>query len=278
MEPGVIDAKPKVGGVEAPDNYAAYQAEMTADVIQCVESLSCQPILFIGSGLSRRYITAPSWEELLSYLAEKCPLIDKPLAYYRQSLGHPAAIGQLFAKIYHEWAWSTGREKFPSHLFQDNVSQSAYIKHAISERLAELTPASLGELKNSCFAKEIAALQAIRPHAIITTNYDQLIELIFPEYLPIIGQEIIRGQSMSVGEVFKVHGCVSRPEGIVFTQDDYDEFARKKYLSAKLLTFFIEHPVIFIGYSANDPNIQAILADIDENLPERGGVIRVKTQ
>ena len=61
---------------------------------------------------------------------------------------------------------------------------------------------------------------------------------------------------------------------MVFTQDDYNDFAkRKKYLSAKLLTFFTEHPLVFIGYGAGDPNIKAILSDIDEALPETGGVI-----
>lgn len=132
-----------------------------------------------------------------------------------------------------------------------------------------MAPRSLAE-----FSKELAALQGIRPHAIITTNYDQFLELVFPEYTPIVGQQIIRGQALSVGEIFKVHGCVSSPDTLVFTKEDYDEFTRrKKYLTAKLLTFFIEHPVVFVGYSATDPNIRAILADIDEALPEKNGVI-----
>jgi len=59
-----------------------------------------------------------------------------------------------------------------------------------------------------------------------------------------------------------------------FAQSDYEEFfIKKKYLSAKLLAFFNEHPLIFIGYGASDPNIKAILSDIDEALPERGGLI-----
>lgn len=44
-------------------------------------------------------------------------------------------------------------------------------------------------------------------------------------------------------------------------------------MSAKLLTFFNEHPLLFIGYSATDPNIRTILSDIDQALPEKGGVI-----
>lgn len=272
--PDLLVAKGTVGATLALDRYTPYKAEMAADLADCMEGLSCQPILFIGSGISRRYFGAPSWEDLLAHLASGCPLIDKAIAYYRQSLITSPAIGQAFAERYQEWAWSTGKGEFPDELFADGVAKGTYIKHVIAQRLNQITPSSLSDITDPALSNELAALQAIRPHAIITTNYDRFLELVFPEYQPIIGQEIIRNQSLSVGEIFKIHGCISRPESLVFTQDDYEEFLRKKkYLSAKLLTFFSEHPLIFIGYSANDPNIQAILADIDEALPEIGGVI-----
>jgi hypothetical protein len=69
----------------------------------------------------------------------------------------------------------------------------------------------------------------------VTTNYDQFLELVFPEYTPIVGQQIIQAGSISVGEIFKIHGCVSDPVSLIFTAKDYAEFLRrKKYLSAKL--------------------------------------------
>jgi hypothetical protein len=121
---------------------------------------------------------------------------------------------------------------------------------------------------------ELEALRKIRPHAIITTNYDQFLEIVFPDYSPIVGQQIIRGPIVSIGEIFKIHGCASQPGSLVFTKSDYDEFMRKKkYLSAKMLTYFSEHPLLFIGYSASDPNIRAILSDIDEAPPISGGII-----
>ena len=117
-------------------------------------------------------------------------------------------------------------------------------------------------------------LQEIRPHAIITTNYDRFLEMLFPDYEPIVGQRIITTSFVSVGEILKIHGCVSDPASLVFTKTDYDEFIKKKkYLSAKLLTYFSEHPLLFVGYGAGDPNIRTILSDIDEALPVAGGVI-----
>jgi hypothetical protein len=159
-------------------------------------------------------------------------------------------------------------------LFTDKVASSTYIKHKIAEYLRSITPSTLAPVSDPLLKKELESLRKIKPHAIITTNYDQFIELLFPEYQPVIGQQIIRGSAFSVGELFKIHGCVSSPESLVFTQTDYDDFIkRKKYLSAKLLTYFSEHPLLFLGYSAADPNIRGILSDIDEALPVTGGVI-----
>lgn len=253
--------------------YTQYIKDVTAEIANCVQTSACQPILFIGSGLSRRYFGGPSWDELLIYLAKTCPNIDKDYAYYKQSLGTPLLVGEEFAKRYQEWAWSKGKNQFPAELFNENVSSGAYIKFKVAEHLRSLTPKTLNSIPGA-LKREIEALRKIKPHAIITTNYDQFIELLFPEYQPIIGQQIIRGNTISVGEIFKIHGCVSAPDSLVFTDADYREFIKKKkYLSAKLLTYFSEHPLLFVGYGAGDPNIRAILSDIDEALPVTGGVI-----
>lgn len=254
--------------------YERYMEEISEGIAETIQQLGCQPILFIGSGLAKRYVNAPSWDDLLSHLAASCSLIDKEIGYYKQSLKTSPKIGEEFAERYHEWAWSSGKNEFPDDMFGPSVDAQAYIKFKIANYLRSLTPVSLEDLMALGHESEIRALQAIKPHAVITTNYDQMIEIVFPDHQPIIGQQILKGQQLAVGEIFKIHGCVSDYSQIVFTQSDYEAFTRKKkFLSAKLLTFFNEHPLIFIGYSASDPNIRAILSDIDEALPEKGGVV-----
>ena len=66
-----------------------------------------------------------------------------------------------------------------------------------------------------------------------------------------------------LAEIYKIHGCVSKPNSLVLTDDDYRDFNEKNtYLAAKLITLFIERPIIFLGYSFSDENIRNIIKSI----------------
>lgn len=253
-------------------NYEDYQRIIKEDVSQTLGNMGCQPILFIGSGLAKRYCDAPNWLELLRYLSEECPEDNKGINYHRQMHSDFTDIGTALAKIYAEWAWGDGKSSFPREFFATDYPADIYIKYKISQRLTELCAGF--DMGASQFSEEIKKLMEIRPHAVITTNYDSMIESIFPGYTPIIGQKIIRANFVSYGEIYKIHGCCTDPKSIVFTKEDYKHFmGNKKYLSAKLLTYFAEHPLLFIGYSASDKNISGILSDIDEILSQGDEVI-----
>jgi hypothetical protein len=247
-----------------PLDYQQYKDEVTADILSVLASANCQPILFIGSGFSKRYAGAPNWEELLRQLAEKCPTIDKDFAYYKQTNPSLIEIGTIFADRYREWAWGAGREEFPAEYFSEKYPKDVFIKFMAAKLLQNLGPSKTGSYGSEALDAEIAALRAMSPHAIITTNYDELIEPLFPEYERVIGQQILGKPYLAIGEIFKIHGCVSDPLSMILTSNDYEDFEKdKKYLSAKLLTYFVEHPLVFIGYKAEDPNIKSILYDVD---------------
>lgn len=251
-----------------------YKGAVRADIIQCLTEKSGQPILFLGSGVSRRYFGAPDWRGLLREMAKICPAIKHDFAYYEQSFPSLRHIGQEFATKFKEWAWSEGRASFPEAYFDASYPQEIFLKYKVAEFLDSITPQDPFSEGDDSLSKELGLLQAIRPHAIVTTNYDVFLERLFPEYQPIIGQEILSSESAFFGEIFKIHGCVTQPRTLVLTEADYDDFAlKKKYLSAKLLTFFLEHPLLFVGYRAEDPNIRAILSDIDIILSAEGNLI-----
>ncbi len=247
-----------------PMDYKQYQQEVCADVAEVLSEAECQPILFVGSGFTRRYAGGPNWEQLLTRLAEKCPLIDKEFAYYKQAHGGDLKrIGSTFTEIYREWAWGEGRHLFPDEYFGPESHGDIFIKHMVAEILKDIGPAN-GSYGSPELDAEITALKNISAHAIITTNYDEMIEPLFPDYERIVGQQIMRQGYLSIGEIFKIHGCRSAPQSIIINEADYKRFDEdQKYLSAKLLMYFIEHPLVFIGYRAEDPNIKAILYDVD---------------
>lgn len=241
------------------NDYEQYQSEITSDIATVLKTVECQPILFVGSGFSKRYAAGPSWEELLEQLAAKCPLIEHEFAYYKQKHPSLSYIGSVFAEHYREWAWTSGRELFPEIYYSPKYSSDVFIKHVAAE--------ILGGLKltkgNTALAAELTALSNMGPHAVITTNYDVLLEPLFPNYEVIVGQQIFRKSFLTLGEIFKIHGTVSDPLSMVLVENDYEEFnTDKRYLSAKLLTYFAEHPLLFVGYRAGDQNIKNVLYDI----------------
>ncbi|MCV3265123.1 SIR2 family protein (plasmid) [Vibrio harveyi] len=142
-------------------------------------------------------------------------------------------------------------------MFEPEVTKDSYIKYEVASYINGL--ADKFDVKANAYRDEIESLRKVKPHSIITTNYDDALEKIFPDYHKVVGQEIVRANYTSYGEILKMHGCSSQYETIVLTAEDYTDFnKRKKYLSAKLLTYFAEHPLFFFGYSATDTNIKGI--------------------
>lgn len=213
----------------------------------------------------------------MEYLVRECPLIDKNLAYYTQKHNdNLIEVATEFAGLYREWAWGSGRETFPDTLFASGSSPQVYLKYVVSKYIDEMTPDDdlTKAFSNPDTTAEIKLFRGVCPHAVITTNYDRFIERCFLNYRCIVGQQVLRADHSSIGDIYKIHGCVSAPDSLVLTGEDYTLFQdRLKYLNALLFAYFIEHPIFFLGYSANDPNIKAILTDINELLSPNGELV-----
>ncbi|WP_080965588.1 SIR2 family protein [Chromobacterium subtsugae] len=217
------------------------------------------PFLFLGSGFSRRYIGLEDWEGLL----ERFCLSGKPYAFYRSSSNKNIPLAaKLLANDFHDTWWAAHKFEESRKKYSDKIqSKSSPLKYEISEYLLEKTknPDLTEDLK-----REIHALKECDVDGIITTNWDLLIEKIFPEYKVFSSQkELLFSNTSNIGEIYKIHGCCKKPDSLVLTEDDYKDFnERNAYLASKLITIFVEHPVIFIGYSITDENIRSLLKSI----------------
>lgn len=254
-------------------SYEDYKERIAESIRTCKEEMGVQPILFFGSGMSQRYAKTPTWLGLLSILCNNCPKIKMPISYFQQQHSSMVNIGTELAGYYREWAWEE-QERYPEDLFLPGVKGDAYIKYDIARFFEEEIVSDRACETQKEYEEEIELLKRVKPYAVITTNYDRFLERVFDDYSPVIGQEIIRSSFTSIGEIIKMHGCASQPDSLVFSKDDYDDFLlKKKYLSAKLLTYFAEHPVFIMGYSAQDENVKSILSDIDEIISHGDEVI-----
>lgn len=260
-----------------------YREEITGNIQSTLEESGVQPVLFVGSGMSIRYFSGPNWHELLEQLHDLCPNTEYPYGYYKQNYNEKE-IGEILADNYSKWAWKGGRDEFDDWLYTTD-NPDIFIKSKVSEILSEISPSSATELTDERTSgdfsaaeaiDEIESLKSIQPHAIITTNYDTFLESIYNEgydrdsgYDVAIGEQILHDQHRNIGEILKIHGCITKPNSIILTESDYHDFNnRQRYLSSKLLTYLIEHPVLIIGYSATDPNIQQIFSWVQQVLSE----------
>jgi len=228
------------------------------------KKFTASPFLFVGSGMSRRYLGAENWEELLKRFCEL--LGDNYTRVRSQADGDLTKIASILAKSYSDKWWDSDikgdkEERYSDHL----LKMDSPIKIEISDYLK-----TIHQNTNEEYAQEIELLTSSKIDGIITTNWDLFLESIFDDFSVFIGQDgLFSSRNHGIAEIYKIHGCSSEPNSLILTSEDYDLFRKKNpYLSSKLLTIFIEHPIIFLGYSLADPHILEILEEIVECFPE----------
>lgn len=233
---------------------------MNQELFDHLNKFYTNPYLFIGSGLSRRYLSLPTWEDLLQEFFHKSNISGEFEYFQSKSNGNLPLLASILSNEFHEVWWKSNKYKDSRNLNKQVAKEKQNIpfKIELSKLILEL------QKVNTLYSKEIDLLQLAVIDGIITTNWDEFIENSFKDFNVFVGQqELLFSESISIGEIYKIHGSITLPQSLILTEEDYVDFnARNAYLAAKLLTIFVEHPVIFIGYSLSDENIQQIIDSI----------------
>lgn len=243
------------------------------------------PMVFIGSGISKRYLVDfPGWEDLLEFfwkqlhqgkdfyaylnnlrnvIKDRKPDLRETEIIYLTNIEAGTEIECIFNEKYY-------REEIEV----DNFSQKqAYrlnispFKKALSNRFGNysIKPEMNDEL--NFFKKFLNKTQII-----LTTNYDLFIEDCYNSInesgvKKYIGQNGFFEQTEGWAELFKLHGSVEEPGSIIISKEDYAKFENNSILiSARIISLLINSPIIFLGYSLTDMNIRKILKDFSSSL------------
>ena len=233
-------------------------SEITQQLTEILSNHSGAPFLFVGSGLSRRYLGLEDWKGLLTRFA----ITGKPFEFYSSSAdGNLAQAAELLAIDFNKYWWEAEEYHNNVERYKDKaIHSNSALKIEISNYLKDLNKI----YPSDEYSQELSLLSNLNVDGIITTNWDMHLEKLFPEYKVYIGQEqLLFSNHQQLNEIYKIHGCASVPNSLVLTQKDYCDFKSKNtYLAAKLITIFMEHPIVFLGYSLSDENIQSLLSSI----------------
>lgn len=106
---------------------------------------------------------------------------------------------------------------------------------------------------------------------IVTTNFDRLLENYaagrlnndIQSVLTLKDENLMYNIRSSDRNIIKLHGCVTRPETMVFTKKEYDAaaFCNEKYFRC-VENMLLNYTVLFIGFSMRDPILNFIIDSV----------------
>lgn len=191
-------------------------------------------VIFVGAGLSK-LLDIPNWRELIGKFAENIS-IDYPEPKYKR--------------------------------IPENLTDGSYDELHALDLLKTYTPTLLSILDkhmNIDLTKKDLSLHKKLwqiSHKIITTNYDRALE-----QADGVVQSYVYDSHFHMAQLagkpqylFKLHGCISRPDTCILFREQYDELYNVNHPAEfELKTALAGNTVLFIGFGMNDPYINYVL-------------------
>ena len=243
---------------EPLSSFRLFTSEMKSQALELAK-LSTKGLLslFIGAGVPMG-AGLPSWRQLLLAIEDQ---------FTPSGLPEERMLGkEIDPLLVADWLDVLCKSR------QDRDGVKADIKERIAKFLVE----------RSGYPSLLMYLLASLPtKSIVTQNYDGQIEKAFAcrnvaekKGAAEVGDEAAAAESLSVipyrpvrgaGRwLLKMHGCVTAPESIVVTSDDYRSYenGRKKALGGLVQANLLTSHIMFVGFGLEDPNYKKILSEV----------------
>ncbi|MEM5627545.1 SIR2 family protein [Bacillus wiedmannii] len=180
-------------------------------------------VVFVGAGVSVNS-ELPTWYNLVSELAEEMGM----------NVGNSV---DSFMQIPQYYFNERGEKEYLEKI-EGILNRKTYKPNIIHEQIIDLNPKH-----------------------IITTNYDDLLEQSFKLYnksYHVVSDNSDLPYASQDQMLIKMHGCLKK-KNIVLKEDDYLSYSSNfKLIETYIKSLFSTHIILFIGYSAEDPNFKLI--------------------
>lgn len=161
--------------------------------------------------------------------------------------------------------WNTLMEPLAQELHIDPEENPLYIAEYYENEYGrkKLEKKIISQLKDVPLTKTHELLTEIPFEAIITTNYDHLLEKALShskkDFIKIIDGREAHKKKTGQLRLVKMHGDLDGSSTIIITKADYDEYGEKhRTLITCLLGDLIYYNFLFVGFGMKDPNFDNI--------------------
>ncbi|MGY3188536.1 SIR2 family protein [Lysinibacillus sp. TE18511] len=204
--------------------------KINIDLINAIQNDNL--LVFVGAGLSKNY-EFPSWKELVFDILNQLSIDDKKYEGLKKVLEE-----NIFSEI------------------------------EILDRLLIMNPGNRGrvyEVLESSINRNIIDLDLSIPKKIgnvcskiITTNYDMILENALPNFKKIVHDDTFHLARLPDYKeyIFKIHGCIEKPESCVLFRDDYKALYTTTAAIDRLKSIISDKTILFIGFSFNDEYVK----------------------
>lgn len=226
------------------------------------------PIIFVGSGLTRRYLNGDSWDELLNRLWKYSDSNNSYYARYDELSNMESNTYDVYTMLASELERNFNKNFFNGKVPNVNLTpEEAHERHispfkrAIADYFKEIESSKQAKL----LTEEESTLTDLltRASTIITTNYDCFIENMIGQKNNVIysGRQL-SNLSQDGRVILKIHGSVEEPNSIVITREDYKKMSSSSsssLITSELLERLRNSSILFLGYSLTDHDVQEFL-------------------
>ena len=233
-------------------------------------------VVFVGAGVSTNY-GYPNWDKLTNKILEEIKLEKHKNIKdtYLDTCTKPVSTDNIITidKTISKLGYATDEYLlFAQYLYEHFVKdyKDKGIKQFVKKGKKKFEDTIKKIIEDNTKKKEnyeiIPKIFDLHPQHIITTNFDTLLEDSDNSNFKLIVKNTDLANSKVNNYIIKMHGDFEN-ENIVLKESDYHYYRDNfKLIDNFVRSVFATHTILFLGFSANDPNFKQIYAWISKVL------------